>query len=46
MASVKLSTKTVGSTVKLKENGTLVDYIVVHQGRPSTLYDEIGRAHV
>lgn len=39
MAYAALSSKAVGSTVKLKENGTLVDYLVVHQGRPSTLYD-------
>lgn len=29
----------VGSTLKLLENGSLVDYLVVHSGRPSTLYD-------
>lgn len=39
MASVKLSTKAVGSTVKLKVNGTDRNFIVVHQGRPSTVYD-------
>ena len=39
MASVALSTKAIGATVKLKENGTLVDYIVVHKGRPSSIYD-------
>lgn len=39
MASVALSTKAIGAIVKLKENGTLVDYIVVHQGRPSSIYD-------
>lgn len=31
----------VGSAVKLKENGTDVEYLVVHQGLPSSLYDEI-----
>nr|DAT48605.1 MAG TPA: hypothetical protein [Caudoviricetes sp.] len=30
----------VGSAVKLKENGTNVEYLVVHQGLPSSLYDE------
>jgi len=39
MASVALGTKTVGSIVKLKENGAAVNYIVVHQGRPSSSYD-------
>ena len=39
MASVKLSTKAVGSKVKIKVNGTLRNFIVVHQGKPSSLYD-------
>ena len=39
MASAKLSTKSVGSIVKLKVNGTLRDFIVVHQGKPSSSYD-------
>ena len=39
MASAKLSTKSVGSIVKLKVNGTLRDFIVVHQGKPSSIYD-------
>lgn len=39
MASTTLGSKTVGSTVKLKVNGTARDFIVVHQGRPSTIYD-------
>ncbi|MGN9096407.1 DUF6273 domain-containing protein [Flintibacter porci] len=39
MATVALSTKAVGSTVKLKVNGTAREFLVVHQGRPSTLYD-------
>lgn len=29
----------VGSTVKLKENGVPQDYLVVHQGLPSSIYD-------
>lgn len=39
MASVSLGTKSVGSIVKLKENGAAVNYIVVHQGKPSSSYD-------
>ena len=39
MASVALGTKSVGSIVKLKENGVAVDYLVVHQGKPSSIYD-------
>lgn len=35
----KLSSLSVGSTVKLKVNGTARDFIVVHQGKPSSLYD-------
>lgn len=40
MANVLLSTKAVGSTVKLKVNGTAKEFIVVHQGKPSSVYDE------
>ena len=40
MANVLLSTKAVGSTVKLKVNGTVKEFIVVHQGKPSSVYDE------
>lgn len=39
MAAVTIGSKTVGSIVKLKENGVLTDYIVVHQGLPSAMYD-------
>ena len=39
MASVKLSTKAVGSKVQLKVNGTARNFIVVHQGKPSSIYD-------
>lgn len=39
MANVKLGTKAVGSIVKLKVNGTAKEFIVVHQGKPSSLYD-------
>lgn len=40
MANVKLSTKAVGSTVKIKVNGAAKDFIVVHQGKPSSIYDD------
>lgn len=40
MANVKLGSKAVGSTVKLKVNGTAKEFIVVHQGKPSGIYDE------
>ena len=39
MANVKLGSKAVGSIVKLKVNGTAKEFIVVHQGKPSSLYD-------
>lgn len=40
MANVLLSTKAVGSTVKLKVDGSPKEFIVVHQGKPSSVYDE------
>ena len=40
MANVQLGSKAVGSTVKLKVNGTAKEFIVVHQGKPSSLYDD------
>lgn len=39
MANVKLGTKAVGSIVKIKVNGASKDFIVVHQGLPSSAYD-------
>lgn len=39
MANVKLGSKAVGSIVKLKVNGTAKEFIVVHQGLPSSMYD-------
>ena len=39
MATATLGTKAVGSTVKLKVNGVAREFIVVHQGTPSSLYD-------
>ena len=35
-----ISNLSVGDIVKVKESGKDVDYIVVNQGRPSSLYDE------
>ena len=40
MANVKLASKAIGSIVKLKVNGTATEFIVVHQGKPSSLYDD------
>ena len=40
MASAALSTKAVGSKVQLKLNGVKKNFIVVHQGKPSSLYDD------
>lgn len=34
-----LGSMSVGSTVKLNVNGTARDFIIVHQGKPSSLYD-------
>ena len=39
MANVKRSTKAVGSIVKIKVNGAAKDFIIVHQGLPSSAYD-------
>lgn len=39
MANAALSTKAVGSTVKLNVNGVAKEFIVIHQGRPSSIYD-------
>ena len=40
MANVRLGAKAVGSTVKIKVNGTAKDFIIVHQGKPSSVYDD------
>lgn len=37
--ATSLGSKAVGSIVKLNENGAAVNYIVVHQGLPSSIYD-------
>ena len=39
MALVKLGDKAVGSTVKLKVNGAVKEFLVVHQGLPGSMYD-------
>lgn len=39
MATVQLGSKGVGSIVKLKVNGSYRNFIVVHQGLPSSIYD-------
>ena len=40
MAYVTLSSKAIGSAIKLKVNGSAKDFIVVHQGKPSSVYDD------
>lgn len=40
MAYVKLGAKAVGSIVKIKVNGSARNFIVVHQGKPSSVYDD------
>lgn len=40
MAYVTLSSKAIGSTIKLKVNGSAKDFIVVHQGKPSSVYND------
>ena len=40
MAYVTLSSKAIGSTIKLEVNGSAKDFIVVHQGKPSSVYDD------
>ena len=39
MATRKLGDVSVGEVVKLKENGSPVDYLVVHKGIPNYMYD-------
>ena len=39
MANVQLGAKAVGSIVKLKVGGAAKEFIVVHQGLPSSMYD-------
>ena len=40
MANVKLGTKAVGDIVKLKVSGTAKEFIIVHKGKPSAMYDD------
>lgn len=40
MANAKLGTKAVGNIVKLNVNGAAKEFIVVHQGKPGSMYDE------
>ena len=40
MANAQLGSKAVGSIVKIKVGGTAKEFIVVHQGKPSSIYDE------
>ena len=40
MAYVALSSKAIGSTIKLKVSGLTKHFIVVHQGKPSSVYDD------
>lgn len=35
-----LGDKNVGDIVKIKENGVAVNYLIVHKGKPSDLYDD------
>ena len=40
MAFAKLGSKGIGSIVKIKVGGVAKDFIVVHQGKPSSVYDD------
>ena len=40
MAYVTLGSKAVGNAIKLKVNGSARNFIVVHQGKPSGVYDD------
>ncbi len=40
MANIQLGAKAIGSKVKLNFGGSPRDFIVVHQGKPSSLYDD------
>lgn len=40
MANVALGTKAVGSKVQLKLGGVKKNFIIVHKGKPSSLYDD------
>ena len=38
--ATRLGDMAVGSAVKIKVNGTVNDFIIVHQGKPSSVYDD------
>lgn len=38
--ATRLGDMAVGSTVKIKVNGMVKDFIIVHQGKPSSIYDD------
>ena len=38
--ATKLGDMAVGSTVKIKVNGTLTDFLIVQQGKPSSIYND------
>lgn len=40
MGYATLGSKSIGSTIKLKVNGAARNFIVVHQGKPSSIYDD------
>ena len=37
---IRMSDLEIGQTIKLNVNGTPWDWLVVHQGLPSSIYDE------
>lgn len=39
-SGITLASMDIGSTVKILENGEPVDYLIVHKGLPSDMYDE------
>ena len=39
-AGVPVSTLSTGTIIKINENGAPVEYLIVHQGLPSSMYDE------
>nr|DAF62904.1 MAG TPA: tail protein [Caudovirales sp. ctu3532] len=40
MATTKLGNKAVGDVVKLNVNGAAREFLIVHQGKPSSIYDD------
>lgn len=37
--AVALGSKNIGDIVKIRENGVLADFIIIHKGLPSGMYD-------